>query len=353
MKINLHKEILIDGRLIGEDHPPYLIAEMSANHNGQIESAIQLIEQAKLAGADAVKIQTYTADTITLNSNSNEFKIMSGPWAGKSLYDLYHWAHTPWEWHSVLFKKARDLGITLFSSPFDKTAIDFLEDLNCPAYKIASFEIIDLPLIKYAAKTGKPLIISTGMALKDEIEEAISAAVEGGCKDLVILRCVSGYPAKSSEFNLRTIDNMAKSFKKIIGLSDHTLSNVVALTAIGMGASIIEKHFTLNRNGGGADDFFSLEPEEFRVLCEQAREAWLSIGDVDYGPKPGEMESLKHRRSLYFISDLKSGDVITPQSVRSVRPGNGLPPKYIEQIIGKSVNCDIKKNSPVKFENIN
>lgn len=343
----MSKEIKINGRDIGPEFSPYVIAEMSANHNGSIENAFRIIEEAKASGADAVKMQTYTPDTITLNSDSEDFCIRGGLWDGRTLYDLYQEAHTPWDWHKPLFEHARKVGITIFSSPFDNTAIDLLEDLNAPAYKIASFEAIDLPLIKYAASTGKPMIISTGMADAEEIREAIDAAHEGGCKELAILHCVSGYPAPAEDYNLRTIPDMIERFSLVTGLSDHTLDNTTAITSVALGASIIEKHFTLDRNGGGPDDSFSLEPIELAALCRGAKTAWQALGKVDYRRKSSEQENVKFRRSLYFVKDMKAGDVITKDCVRSVRPGYGLAPKNMESIIGKLVCKNVIAKTPV------
>lgn len=340
-------QITIDKRVIGPKKPPYVIAELSANHNGQILLAMRLIEEAKRAGADAAKLQTYKPDTITLNSDSEDFKIRGGLWDGRTLFELYEEAHMPWEWHKPLFEHARKVGITLFSSPFDNTAIDLLEDLNAPAYKIASFEAVDLPLIKYAASTGKPMIISTGMADAEEIQEAINAAREGGCKELAILHCVSGYPAPAEDYNLRSIPDMIQRFGLVTGLSDHTLDNTTAITSVAMGASIIEKHFTLDRNGGGPDDSFSLEPAELAALCLGAKTAWQALGKVDYGRKSSEQSNVKFRRSLYFVKDMKAGDVITENCIRSVRPGFGLPPKYMHQILGRALKNDVKYATPV------
>jgi pseudaminic acid synthase len=342
--------ITINGRQIGSNASPYVIAELSANHNGNIDTAFRIIEEAKKAGADAVKLQTYTADTITLNCASEDFKIRGGLWDGRTLYDLYEEAHTPWAWHSPLFEHARKLGITIFSSPFDNTAVDLLEDLNAPAYKIASFEAVDLALIKYVANTGKPMIISTGMADAEEIQDAIDAARSGGCKELAILHCVSGYPAPAQDYNLRTIPDMINRFGLVTGLSDHTLDNTTALTSVALGASIIEKHFTLNRNGGGPDDSFSLEPADLAELCRGARTAWEAMGKVDYGRKTSEQTNVKFRRSLYFVKDLKTGDVITADAVRSVRPGFGLAPKHLEALIGMRAKHDIKINTAVSLE---
>ncbi|UXL40468.1 pseudaminic acid synthase [Pseudomonas fragi] len=344
--------INIAGRRIAADAPPYIIAELSANHNGKLETALKIIEEAKKAGADAVKLQTYTADTITLDCDSEDFQIHGGLWDGKNLYQLYKEAQMPWEWHATLFEYARKLGITIFSSPFDNTAVDLLESLNTPAYKIASFEAIDLPLIKYVASTGKPMIISTGMADADEIQEAIDAAREGGCKELAILHCVSGYPAPAADYNLRTIPDMMQRFGLVTGLSDHTLDNTTAIASVVMGASIIEKHFTLDRSGGGPDDSFSLEPAELVALCRDSKTAWASMGQVDYGRKSSEQGNAKFRRSLYFVKDLKAGDVITADAVRSVRPGFGLPPKMLDKIIGKKVLNATYSNTPVALENI-
>ncbi|VVM43151.1 MULTISPECIES: pseudaminic acid synthase [Pseudomonas] len=342
--------ISIAGRRIAADAPPYIIAELSANHNGKLETALKIIEEAKKAGADAIKLQTYTADTITLDCDSEDFQIHGGLWDGKTLYQLYQEAHMPWDWHATLFEHARKLGITIFSSPFDNTAVDLLENLNAPAYKIASFEAVDLPLIKYVASTGKPMIISTGMADAEEIQEAIDAAHEGGCKDLAILHCVSGYPAPAADYNLRTIPDMMRRFGLVTGLSDHTLDNTTAIASVVMGASIIEKHFTLDRRGGGPDDSFSLEPVELAALCKDSNTAWKALGGVDYGRKSSEIDNAKFRRSLYFVKDIKAGDVITIDSVRSVRPGFGLPPKNLQKILNKRAKLDIGAFTPTSFE---
>lgn len=342
----------IAGRPIGQDHSPYVIAELSANHNGKLETALRIIDEAKKAGADAVKLQTYKPDTITLNCDSEDFKIRGGLWDGRTLYELYEEAHMPWDWHKPLFEHARQLGITIFSSPFDNTAIDLLEDLNAPAYKIASFEAVDLPLIKYAASTGKPMIISTGMADAEEIQEAIDAARAGGCKQLAVLHCVSGYPAPAEDYNLRTIPDMIERFGLVTGLSDHTLDSTTAITSVAMGASIIEKHFTLDRSGGGPDDSFSLEPSELAALCTGAKTAWSALGRVNYGRKSSEQGNVKFRRSLYFVKDMKAGDVITADCVRSVRPGFGLAPKYLNQIIGMRIKTTSLKNAAVEYKNI-
>jgi N-acetylneuraminate synthase len=342
----------IAGRPIGNDQEPYIIAEMSANHNGNIETAFRIIEEAKKAGADALKIQTYTPDTITLNSDLPDFQIKGGLWDGKTLYELYQWAHTPWEWHKPLFEHARKVGILIFSSPFDTTAVDLLEDLNTPAYKIASFEAVDLALIRYVAATGKPMIISTGMANAEEIEEAIAAAREGGCKELAILQCVSGYPAPAEDYNLRTIPDMIERFGLVTGLSDHTLDNTTAIASVVLGASLIEKHFTLDRNGGGPDDSFSLEPADLAALCRDSKTAWKALGQIDYGRKSSEQGNAQFRRSLYFVKDMQAGEVITEDCVRSVRPGFGLAPKKLEWVIGQKLSKHVSANTPVKEDSV-
>ena len=346
------REIAIAGRTIGAAHPPYVIAELSANHNGRLETALRIVEEAHKAGADAVKLQTYRPDTITLDADGEDFQIHGGLWNGRTLYDLYREAHMPWEWHAPLFERARRLGITIFSSPFDRTAIDLLEDLNAPAYKIASFEAIDLPLIRYAASTGKPMIISTGMATADEIQESIDAARGAGCQELAILHCVSGYPAPAAEYNLRTIPDMRARFDVNVGLSDHTLDNTTAIASVALGAALIEKHFTLDRSGGGPDDSFSLEPPELAALCRDSRTAWSALGAVDYERTPSELGNVKFRRSLYFVRELRSGETITEDAVRSVRPGYGLAPKYLDRVLGKRAARNIPRNSPVLPEDI-
>ena len=334
---------------IGKNFSPYIIAELSANHNGSKESARQLIEVAKSAGADAVKLQTYTADTITLDSNADDFVIKDGLWQGQTLYELYKQAYTPWEWHKELFEYARALDLTIFSSPFDTTAVDLLEDLNTPAYKIASFEAVDLPLIRYVAQTGKPMIISTGMADFTEIEEAIETAREAGCRELAILHCVSGYPAPAENYNLRTLIDMRERFDIPVGLSDHTLDNTTAITAVALGACIVEKHFTLDRSRGGPDDSFSLEPGELTALCRDTKTAWQALGQVDYGLKSSEQGNVKFRRSLYFVKDMKAGDIIDETCIRSVRPGYGLAPKHFDSIIGRRVAQSVSFGSAVTW----
>ena len=348
----MNSEITIAGRKIGPEYSPYVIAEMSANHNGNIETALRIIEEAKKCGADAIKMQTYTPDKLTLKSDLPDFRINDGLWAGRTLYELYEWAQTPWDWHKLLFDRARMLDITIFSSPFDCTSIDLLEDLNAPAYKIASFEVVDLPLIKYAASTGKPMIISTGMADAEEIADAIEAARECGCRDLAILHCVSGYPAPAEDYNLRTIPDMIERFGLVTGLSDHTLDNATAVASVALGASIIEKHFTLDRSHGGPDDSFSLEPADLIGLCDGVKTAWLALGRVDYGRKPSEQENMKFRRSLYVVKDIAEGEVFTPQNVRSIRPGFGMAPKFLPYVLGRRVAIAMNRGTRLTPEAI-
>lgn len=342
----------IDGRKIGPAHPPYVIAEMSANHNGDLDQALRLIDAAKDSGADAVKLQTYRADTITLDSDAPEFRIKGGLWDGRRLYDLYEEAHTPWEWHAPLFEHARSIGLTIFSSPFDHTAVELLEGLDAPAYKIASFEAVDLPLIRRVAQTGKPMIISTGMANLEEIHEAVAAARGAGCEQIVVLQCVSGYPAPASDYNLRTMPDMQRELGLPVGLSDHTLDNTTAIASVVLGGCVIEKHFTLDRNGGGPDDSFSLEPAEFKAITTAARTAWEALGTVDYGQKSSEMGNVTFRRSLYFVKDLAAGEVITPDAVRSVRPGFGAAPKHLDNILGRRVRQAVASKTPVSLDNL-
>ena len=346
------KPIEINTRQIGPGHPPYVIAELSANHNGDLAQALKIIDAAVEAGADAVKIQTYRPDTITLKSDAPEFQITEGLWAGRTLYDLYEWAHTPWDWHQTLFDHAAKRGITMFSSPFDPTAVDLLESLGAPAFKIASFEAVDLPLIRYVASKGKPMIISTGMADLEEITEAVTAAREGGCRELALLHCVSGYPAPASDYNLATLADMAAQFEVPVGLSDHTLDNTTAIASVALGACIIEKHMTLDRTGGGPDDSFSLEPNEFAALCAGATTAWQAVGQVDYGRKSSELGNVKFRRSLYFVKDMKAGELITEDCVKSVRPGYGLAPKMLYSALGKRLTSDVSYGVAVNLSDI-
>ncbi len=344
------QEIAIAGRVISVNNPPFVIAELSANHNGKLETALKIVSEAKAAGADAVKIQTYRPDTITLKSDAPEFRIKGGLWDGRNLYDLYEEAHMPWEWHAPLFEHARRLGITIFSSPFDNTAVDLLDSLGAPAFKIASFEAVDLPLIRYVASKGKPMIISTGMADAGEIAEAIDAARSGGCKELAILHCVSGYPAPAADYNLRTLSDMRDRFGLPTGLSDHTLDNTTAIASIALGACIIEKHFTLDRSGGGPDDSFSLEPKEMAELCHDANTAWLALGSVDYGRKSSEVGNVQFRRSLYIVSEIPAGGRITSENMRSVRPGYGLAPKHYDGVLGRIAVRDLHFGEPLLWE---
>jgi len=342
--------ITIDGRKIGPDYPPYIIAELSANHNGDINRAFRIMEEAKNAGADAIKLQTYTHETITMDCDSDEFQIRGGLWDGQTLYELYKGAHMPWAWHKPLFEKAKELDITIFSSPFDFTAVDLLEDLDAPAYKIASFEVIDLPLIKRVAQTGKPMIISTGMANKVEIEEAITTARENGCEELVVLHCVSGYPAPADQYNLRTIADIATRFNVLSGLSDHTIENATAVASVALGACLIEKHVTLDRSGGGADDSFSLEPKELAELCTDTKIAWQAMGKVNYERTEAEQGNVKFRRSLYVVKDIAAGETLTAENVRSIRPGFGLAPKHYDAILGKKAKCLIPRGTALTFD---
>ncbi|WP_272676971.1 pseudaminic acid synthase [Providencia huaxiensis] len=344
------KEIYIDGRAIGPNHKPYIIAELSANHNGSIDRALETIVMAKNAGADAIKLQTYTPDTMTLNCNNPDFQIEGGLWDGYNLYDLYKWAHTPYDWHKAMFAKAREIGITVFSTPFDESAVDLLEELNAPAYKIASFELTDLPLIKRVAQTGKPMIMSTGMANYDEIAEAVKTARENGCNELVVLHCISGYPAPVEQANLATIPDIQSKFNCIVGLSDHTLGTAVSVASVVLGASLIEKHVTLSREDKGPDSAFSLEPHELKVLCEDTKSAWEAIGKASYECKPAEVANTKYRRSIYFVNPLKAGETITESDIRRVRPGFGLPPKHFEELIGKQVKIDVEFGTATSWD---
>jgi pseudaminic acid synthase len=339
--------LVIANRKIGPGEPPYIIAEMSANHNGSLDAALRIIEEAARAGADAIKIQTYRPDTITIDCDRPEYRIKGGLWDGKTLYELYEWAHTPWEWHAELFAKARAAGITMFSSPFDETAVDLLEKLGCPAYKIASFEAVDLGLIGYVAQTGKPMIISTGLANAEEIAEAIAAARQGGAGGLAVLHCVSGYPAPPQDYNLKTIPDMATRFQVPVGLSDHTLGNTTAIASVALGACLIEKHFTLDRSGGGPDDSFSMEPADLAALVADAHTAWVALGDVSYDRAQSEKGNLIFRRSLCAVKDIKKGEIFTRDNVRSIRPGFGLPPKELPNILGKRATRDYARGEGI------
>jgi N-acetylneuraminate synthase len=346
------KSIQIAGRNIGQNHPPFIIAEMSGNHNQSLERALEIVEAAARTGAHALKIQTYTPDTMTLDLDEREFHI-SDPkslWAGASLYKLYGEAYTPWEWHKPIFDRARELGMIPFSTPFDETAVDFLESLDVPCHKVASFENTDLPLIRRVAATGKPLIISTGMATVAELDETVCAAREAGCKDLILLKCTSTYPATAGNTNILTIPHLRELFGCEVGLSDHTMGVGVSVASVALGATIIEKHFTLNRTDGGVDSAFSMEPAEMAQLVVETERAWQALGQVAYGPTEAEKKSLQYRRSLYVAQDLKAGDVLTKENLRAIRPGLGLPTKYLEIVMGKTVKRDVKRGTALAWE---
>ena len=341
--------LIINGRKISYGEEPYIIAEMSANHNGNLQRALDTISMAKNAGADAIKLQTYTADTITINCDKEDFQIYSGLWKGRNLYALYEWAHTPYEWHKEMFDHAQKIGITCFSTPFDETAVDLLEDLNAPAYKIASFEAVDLPLIRYVAQTRKPMIISTGMANLEEIGEAVETARDAGCKDIVLLHCISGYPAPVEQSNLKTIPDLAKRFDVIPGLSDHSLGVMVSITSVALGACVIEKHVTLSRSDEGPDSEFSLEPDELKCLCDGTKAAWKALGKAGYERKPVEEESVKFRRSIYVVEDIRVGEELTERNTRRIRPGYGLAPKYFDEVLGKVAQVDIERGTALQW----
>ncbi|HEX7063579.1 MAG TPA: pseudaminic acid synthase [Bacillales bacterium] len=348
----MHDSITIEGKKIGPDHKPFIIAEMSGNHNQSLEKALRIVEAAAEAGADALKLQTYTADTMTLDIDEGDFFIddPSNLWQGESLYKLYQKAYTPWKWHQPIFRRCRELGLIPFSTPFDASAVDFLEDLDVPCYKIASFENTDIPLIQKVASTGKPLIISTGMATAGELDETVRAAREAGCQDLILLKCTSTYPATPENTNLLTIPHIQELFQCHVGLSDHTMGVGVGVASVTLGATVIEKHFTTSRAEGGVDAEFSMEPAEMRSLILETERAWQSLGHVSYGPSESEQASLKHRRSLYITEDLEAGQPLTKENVRAIRPGNGLAPKFYEQLLGKSVNQAVKKGTPVSWD---
>ena len=345
-------EININGRLISKDQPPYIVAELSANHNGSLEYALKNIEMAKKMGADAIKIQTYTADTLTIDVEHDDFQIREGLWKGQSLYSLYQQAQTPYEWHQAMFEHAKKVGITIFSTPFDESAVDLLEDLNTPAYKIASFEAVDLPLIRYVAQTGKPMIISTGMANLEEISEAVEIAKQNGCRELIFLHCISGYHAPVDQSNLHTIPDLERRFKVIMGLSDHTLGTVASVTSVALGACLIEKHVTMSRKNKGPDSAFSLEPEELERLCIETKDAWSALGSVGYERRAIEEENMKFRRSIYAVKDIFEGEIITQENIRRIRPGYGLKPKYFDDVLGKKASKMIKRGTALKWEHV-
>ena len=352
MNKHMDTQILIGDRPVGIGAAPFVVAEMSGNHNQSLERGLAIVEAAAAAGAHAIKLQTYTADTITLDVRGGEFDVADADslWAGRNLYDLYKLAHTPWEWHAPLKQRAKDLGLLCFSSPFDETAVDFLEDLNVPAYKIASQENNHLPLIRKAASTGKPLIISTGMASIAELDEAVTAAREAGCKDLVLLKCTSTYPATPANSNVLTIPHMRQLFGCEVGLSDHTMGVGVSVAAVAHGATVIEKHFTLSRAEGGVDSAFSLEPAEMQSLVVETERAWQSLGAVTYGPTEAEQKSLVYRRSLYIAEDMEAGAPFTARNLRVVRPGLGLKPRFYEEVLGRHVSRAVKKGEPLSWE---
>lgn len=345
-------EFTIGSRFIGKKHQPFIIAEMSGNHNHSLDRALAIVEAAAKAGADAVKLQTYTADTMTLDIDEGDFFIgdPDNLWQGTSLYKLYQEAYTPWEWHKPIFDKCEELGLLAFSTPFDETAVDFLETLNVPAYKIASFENTDIQLIRRVARTGKPLIISTGMASISELDETVRAAREAGAKNIVLLKCTSTYPANPSNTNLLTIPHMEQLFNCQVGISDHTMGIGVSVASLALGATVIEKHFTLCRADGGVDSAFSMEPDELAALVMESERAWQALGAITYGATDREKESLKHRRSLYISKDMKAGEILSKENIKAIRPGLGLPTKYLDELLGKQIRKDITKGTPVTWD---
>lgn len=340
----------INGRQIGPEQPPYIIAELSANHNGSLERALQTIDAAHRCGASAIKLQTYTADTMTIDSDRPEFMVRGGLWDGYKLYDLYKWAETPFEWHQAMFEHARKIGITVFSTPFDESAVDLLEGLEAPAYKIASFENTDLPLIRYVAKTGKPIIMSTGMATEEEIVEAVEAARSAGGKDLVLLHCISSYPAPMEQANIRQMPELARRFGTLPGLSDHTMGTTASVAAVALGACVIEKHFTLSRADKGPDSEFSLEPVELERLCKDTNDAWLSLGKTGYQRQTAEEGSKVFRRSVYFMRDLPAGSIVGTADIRRIRPALGLAPKHFDSLLGKRLKVAVQHGTPTSWD---
>jgi N-acetylneuraminate synthase len=346
------RSIEIAGRRIGADYEPYVICELSGNHNGSLERALELLDAAAATGADAIKIQSYTPDTITIDHDSADFRIEGGLWDGRTLYDLYGEAQTPFEWHEPLFRRARELGVTLFSSPFDESAVDLLEELDAPAYKIASFEVVDLPLIAYVASKRKPMIISTGMANLEEIGEAVGTARENGCEDIVLLHCVSSYPAPDEQSNVRTVPDLAERFGVVSGLSDHTSGSAVAVASIALGGCVVEKHFTLRRADGGPDAAFSLEPDEFKTLVQDCKRAWRALGGATYDLQGCERGSVAFRRSIYVVRDVAAGEELTRDNVRSIRPGYGLPPKHLPEVLGRQAARDLRRGEPLDWASV-
>lgn len=341
--------IIIDGRKVGPGSPPYIICELSGNHNGSLDRALELVDAAADTGCDAIKIQTYTADTMTIDSDLPDFRISGGLWDGRTLHDLYREAHTPYEWHAPLFARAKERAVTMLSTPFDETAVDLLAELDCPVYKIASFEITDLPLIDYVARRGRPMIMSTGLAGLAEIERAVATARAGGCDDIVLLHCISSYPAPTDQANVRTIPHLARAFGVQVGLSDHTHGTATSVTAVALGATVIEKHFTLARADGGPDAAFSLEPDEFRRLTADCRDAWRALGEVSYRLQPAEKQNIVFRRSLYAVRDIAADEALSSENVRSIRPGHGLAPAHLPNVLGKRARNDIARGTPLAW----
>jgi len=347
-----YRPIVIGGRRVGPDAPPLVIAELSGNHNQSQERALALVDAAAAAGAHALKLQTYTPDTMTLDLDEGDFHISDprSPWVGKSLYQLYGEAYTPWEWHTPIMARARALGLIAFSTPFDGTAVDFLESLDVPCYKIASFENTDLPLIRRVAATGKPMMISTGMATSSELDDAVKTARDAGCRELILLKCTSSYPSTPADAHLRTLPHLRNRFNCEVGLSDHTPGFGVAVAAVALGATVIEKHLTMRRADGGVDSAFSMEPQEFSLLVEETTRAWQALGGVSDGPVAAEQRSLQFRRSLYIVVDVKAGEVLTPQNVRAIRPGFGLPTKHLGRVLGQHVSRDVPRGTPLSWD---